>query len=109
MTKIITEGNLPVKRMTCDYCGCEFEYDKRDVRKERRTMPDYVPYSAMPMNKITTTYAYSVACPNCQTEHSLPSDILDQLKAENPRKDFEEDVRALAKQYGLTVKSVEVE
>ena len=106
MSKIIKEGKLPVKRMTCDYCGCELEYDKRDVRKEL-TMPDYVPYSAMSLNKITT-YAYSVACPYCRTEHSLPSDILDQLKAENPRKDFEEDVRALAKQYGFELMEIKV-
>ena len=35
MSKIIKEGELPVKRVKCDYCGCEFEYDKRDLIKER--------------------------------------------------------------------------
>lgn len=91
-----------MKRMVCGYCGCEFEFDYRDLLE----------------HETSVKILYSVDCPYCSMEHPLPSDIINQLrefgisnqlKAENPRKDFEEDVRALAEQYGLTVKSVEVE
>ena len=29
--KIIKPGCLPMNRGTCNYCGCEFEYDSNDV------------------------------------------------------------------------------
>lgn len=103
MSKIIKEGELPVKRVKCEYCGCEFEYDKRDVAKRERLgegFPYYAPRSL--------TYDYSVACPYCHTNHPLPSDILDQLKSANPIKDFEEDVKALAAQYGLEIEEIKL-
>jgi hypothetical protein len=75
MSKIIKEGELPVKRVKCDYCGCEFEYDKRDV--EEREIRDFARLSFPPIYEVE----YSVACPCCHTAHPLPADILDQLKA----------------------------
>lgn len=107
MTQIIKEDNLPMKKMTCDYCGCEFEYDKRDVRKEPG-MPDFHG-GIMPLSFCRGGhYFYSVTCPHCHTEQSPPSDILDQLNAENHRKDFIEDVRALARQYNIEIKQIEI-
>lgn len=107
MSKIIKEGELPVKRVKCDYCGCEFEYDKRDVRKERQGFDfngGIKPLSFYQEN----FYVYSVACPYCHTEHSLPSDILDQLKSVNPIKDFAEDAKTLAAQYGLEIEEIKL-
>lgn len=106
MSKIIKEGELPGKRVKCDYCGCEFEYDKRDVSEERQ-MPDYVPYSAMPLSMIIN-YGYFVACPYCHTTHKLPADILDQLKSANPIKNFADDAQALAAQYGLEIEEIKL-
>lgn len=104
MSKIIKEGKLPVKRAKCNYCGCEFEYDKRDVAKRERLGDEFQYCTSR-----TITYDYSVACPYCHTKHPLPAGILDQLKAVNPINDFADDAQALARQYGLTLKQLEVE
>lgn len=96
MSKIIKEGELPVKRAKCDYCGCEFEYDKRDVVMEREVF-----YGSF-------IKRHSVECPYCYTEHPLLADILDQLKAVNPIKDFAEDAKALAAQYGLEIEEIKL-
>lgn len=104
MSKIIKEGELPVKRVKCDYCGCEFEYDKRDVAK-RETHREYLSCACA---SSSITYDYSVACPYCHTNHPLPADIIDQLKAVNPIKDFAEDAKALAAQYGLEIEEIKL-
>ena len=95
MSKIIKEGKLPVKRMTCNYCGCEFEYDVTDLDIDTIAF-------------VQGFERYNLRCPHCGVTLTSPYNR-DEMKAENPRKDFEEDVRSLASQYGLTVKSVEVE
>lgn len=100
MSKIIKEGELPVKRVKCDYCGCEFEYDKRDV--DKREFRDIARLSFPPIYEVD----YSVACPYCHTGHTLSADILDQLKAVNPIKDFAENAKALAAQYGLEIEDI---
>lgn len=104
MSKIIKEGELPVKRVRCDYCGCEFEYDKRDVAK-RETHREYLSCAC---TSRTITYDYSVACPYCHTSHPLPADILTQLRAANLIKDFAENAKALAAQYGLVIEDIKV-
>ncbi|MCM1068200.1 MAG: hypothetical protein NC418_11565 [Muribaculaceae bacterium] len=104
MSKIIKEGELPVKRVMCDYCGCEFEYDKRDVAK-RETHREYLSCAC---TSRSITYDYSVACPYCHTSHTLPADILDQLKSSNPLKDFMEDAKALAAQYGYEIENIDI-
>lgn len=49
--KIIKPGCLPKNRGTCNYCGCEFEYDSNDV------------YTAP---TLTTTWGSAyVICPYC--------------------------------------------
>lgn len=96
MSKIIKEGELPVKRAKCDYCGCEFEYDKRDLELEGSAFYGEV------------IKRYSVECPYCYTSHPLPADILDQLKSANPIKDFAEDAKALAAQYGLEIEEIKL-
>lgn len=96
MSKIIKEGELPVKRVKCDYCGCEFEYDKRDLESESIVCCG------------TAIRRYSVVCPYCHTSHPLPMDILDQLKAVNPINDFAEEAKALAAQYGLEIEEIKV-
>lgn len=49
--KIIKPGCLPINRGTCNYCGCEFEYDSNDV------------YTAP---TLTTTWGSAyVICPYC--------------------------------------------
>lgn len=108
MSKIIKEGELPVKRVKCDYCGCKFEYDKRDVVKEQE-VPTLGSHGIMPLSFYPEVhYVYSVACPYCHTSHPLPVNILDKLKAKNPIKDFEEDAKALAAQYGLEVEEIKL-
>ena len=102
MSKIIKEGELPVKRMKCDYCGCEFEYDKRDVAEMVRTN-----IASMSLTSLYDIY-YSVACPSCHTSRPLPAGILDKLKAKNPIKDFAEDAKALAAQYGLEIEEIKL-
>lgn len=94
MSKIIKEGELPVKQVKCDYCGCEFEYDKRDLESE-----------CIGCYEIAIK-RYSVECPYCHTSRPLPADILDQLKAGNPIKDLADDVKALAAQYGLEIEEI---
>ncbi|GEM_PF-4525356 len=103
MSKIIKEGELPVKRVKCDYCGCEFEYDKRDLIKER-----CLNGSPLWGGTVSMAESYSVACPYCHTAHPLPADILYQLKAVNPIKDFAEDAKALAAQYGLEIEEIKL-
>lgn len=102
MSKITKEGELPVKRVKCDYCGCEFEYDKRDVVE--RVSHDFARLSLPPLFNTD----YPVACPYCHTAHPLPENILDQLKAGNPIKDFAEDAKALAAQYGLEIEEIKL-
>lgn len=90
MSKIIKEGNLPVKQMTCNVCGCKFEFDRRDVCLSVDFEQSLIPQLA-------------VACPYCHENHPLPENIFDQLRSQDPLKEFKEDAEALAKQYGLEI------
>lgn len=97
MSKIIKEGKLPVQKMTCPVCGCEFEYDYTDLTS------GYDDFNIFYTDG-------GVNCPCCNKFHPLTEKELGGLLNNENRcnSDFMEDVKALAKQYGLELVSVEV-
>lgn len=62
--KIIKEGKVPTATANCPICGCEFEYEPRDVSNASFNN-DYA----------TLTYGCFVRCPQCGKEihATLPS------------------------------------
>jgi len=92
MSRIIKEGTLKEQTKVCQKCGCEFGYDVRDVWKESDCMP-YNPD------------VFFVDCPYCHERLKL---ILPELTKLDGNTDFVEDAKALAKQYGYELISIEV-
>lgn len=84
MSKITKEGYVPKLNGKCNLCGCEFEYDKRDV-----WLYDIVGKPTL----------YKVKCPYCESEIDMPITLDDLFNQKNG--DFKEDVASLAKQYGI--------
>jgi len=102
MSRIIKEGKLPVQRMKCAVCGCEFEYDKRDIGRET----DYsVAQLTYPPQHKESLY---VDCPYCHERCYIPSPKVSGTLRHDVNSDFIEDAKALARQYGLELVSVEV-
>lgn len=101
MSKIIKEGKLIPRRMKCTVCGCEFEYDKRDIGKS----PDYSvsQLSYPPKNR----YDYYVDCPYCNERHIISPTTIDDMKKE-AHSDFINNAQALAKQYGYELMEIKV-
>jgi len=102
MSRIIKEGKLPVQRMTCPVCGCEFEYDKRDIGRETDYSVAQLTYP--PQNK----ESLYVDCPYCDERQYILSPKGCGALRHNGVSDFAEDAKALTKQYGLELVSVEV-
>lgn len=101
MSKIIKEGKLIPRKMKCIVCGCEFEYDKRDVCKAT----DYsIAQLSYPQKHPETLY---VDCPYCNERHILSPTTLDEMKNES-NSDFIEDVKALVSQYGFELMEIKV-
>jgi len=102
MSRIIKEGKLPVMRMKCAVCGCEFEYDKRDMGREMDYSVAQLTYP--PQNK----ESLYVDCPFCHERQYILSPKERGALRHNGYSDFAEDAKALAKQYGYELISIEV-
>ena len=85
MSRIIKAGTLEIYRATCPICGCVFEYNAIDVNS-----------------------CGDVECPYCKRDLDTSAILREEIMPTNGDSDFMEDVRALAKQYGLEIISVEV-
>ena len=59
MIEIIKEGKYKKKIATCQFCGCEFTFDKRDVQSRSD--------GEFPFTRIEKTLLY-VLCPCCNAE-----------------------------------------
>jgi hypothetical protein len=59
MIEIIKEGKYKKKIATCQFCGCEFTFDKRDVQSRSD--------GEFPFTRIEKTLLY-VLCPYCNAE-----------------------------------------
>lgn len=96
MSRIIKEGTLNEIPRTCQFCGCKFIYTLKDL---------YGIEGDIHM-EIRTANVY---CPMCETPLKLSFDEIGALlKKPEQNRDFMEDVRALAKQYGLELVNIEV-
>lgn len=99
MSRIIKEGNVPTRVMKCTACDCKFEYSERDVSRI------YHPNGYNIDTDVREAYNNYVFCPCCDRQIM----ILPQMPGEGAENsDFMDDVRALAKQYGYELVSVEV-
>lgn len=64
--KIIKKGKIN-NIVTCDFCECEYEFDRNDIKKESCTS-----YSNINLNVSTNTHEYKyVECPCCGHKHYL--------------------------------------
>ncbi len=96
MSRIIKEGTLNEIPRTCHFCGCQFTYTLKDL------------YNIEGDSHLAIRTA-NVDCPMCEAELSLSSDEISALnKRPDSNSGFMEDVRALAKQYGLELVNIEV-
>lgn len=64
---IIKDGNLPKINKTCEICGCEFEFDFRDVDKD-------IIYD------LNCKSIYTIDCPGCRVAIRLNSTDKRDLK-----------------------------
>lgn len=80
--KILKHGDT-VKEVTCEHCGCVFQYCENDIRTRR--------FLAAPFTKYDLDYTWSdvVDCPECKScviLSDLQSDFLKTLEDESKSK-----------------------
>lgn len=96
MSRIIKEGALNEIPRTCQFCGCKFIYTLKDL------------YGIEGDKHMEIRQAY-VNCPMCEIRLKLSFDEIHALlKKPEQNSDFMEDVKALAKQYGYKIDSIEL-
>lgn len=62
--KIIKSGNLN-RRVICQRCSCEYEYEAHDIREDTNYSSAYISY---PPQYSSSSY---VACPECGYKHYI--------------------------------------
>ena len=65
--RIIKHGDVPKAKATCPVCGCEFEFEPRDVDECSFSLSSTYSHNG------AETKRYSVRCPDCGT--SIPSEL----------------------------------
>ncbi len=96
MSRIIKEGTLNEIPRECQFCGCKFIYTLKDL------------YGIKGDRHMEIRQA-NINCPMCEATLKLGFDEIHALlKKTEQNSDFMEDVRALAKQYGLELVNIEV-